>query len=292
MSDTGARFVGSALGAAIAETVTLPTDVVKVRLQVQSGSAPQYKGFADCLLQTARTEAGQLIPGVQALWKGLTPALVRQVCYTSMSLVIYEPIRGFYGQLLQGDKDKSPSYLQRLCAGGTAGALAISVFNPAEVVKTQVQTHVGANVTMREVASRVWAHDGLRGFWAGLWPNVTRTFLVNAAELGTYDEAKSRLVPILGDGFLAHVTASGAAGFTSACVSTPADVVKTRLMNAAGEDVKQYRGMVHAFSRILMDEGVTALYKGFLPICVRKLVWCAAFFVSYEKIRAAVNAQR
>jgi len=26
-----------------------------------------------------------------------------------------------------------PSYLQRLCAGGTAGALAISVFNPAEV---------------------------------------------------------------------------------------------------------------------------------------------------------------
>jgi len=23
-----------------------------------------------------------------------------------------------------------------------------------------------------------------------------------------------------------------------------------------------------------------------------KLVWCAAFFVSYEKIRAAVNAQR
>jgi hypothetical protein len=40
-------------------------------LEVQSGSA-QYNGLADCLLQTARTE------GVQALWKGLTPALVRQ----------------------------------------------------------------------------------------------------------------------------------------------------------------------------------------------------------------------
>ena len=41
---------------------------------------------------------------------------------------------------------------------------------------------------------------------------------------------------------LPQVAASGVAGFTSACVSTPADVVKTRLMNAAGEDVKQYRG--------------------------------------------------
>ena len=39
----------------------------------------------------------------------------------------------------------------------------------------------------------------------GLEPNVARTFLVNAAELGTYDEAKSHLVPVLGDGFFAHV---------------------------------------------------------------------------------------
>ena len=72
-----------------------------------------------------------------------------------------------------------PSYFQRLCAGGTSGALAISLFNPAEVIKTQVQppgfekaahrwlrTHVD-RVTMREVARRVWAHDGLVGFWAG-----------------------------------------------------------------------------------------------------------------------------
>ena len=43
---------------------------------------------------------------------------------------------------------------------------------------------------------------------------------------------------------LLQVAASGIAGFSSACVSTPADVVKTRLMNAAGEDVKQYRGTV------------------------------------------------
>lgn len=32
---------------------------------------------------------------------------------------------------------EGPSYLQRLCAGGTAGALAISVFNPAEVAWAQ-----------------------------------------------------------------------------------------------------------------------------------------------------------
>eukprot|EP00439_Symbiodinium_sp_Y106_P032867 s2867_g3.t3 len=282
MSDAFARFVASALGATIAETVTLPTDVVKVRLQVQQSG--KYAGFLDCLLQTARQE------GPTALWKGLAPALLRQISYTSLSLVIYEPIREFYVKALHGDAARGPSFVQRLAAGGTAGALAIAVFNPAEVIKTQVQTHTGSGLSMAVVARRVWEQDGIAGFWAGVRPNIARTFLVNAAELGTYDEAKSRLMPHFGDGLLSHVGASGIAGFTSACVSTPADVVKTRLMNCAGGE-KQYRGMFHAFSRILFDEGVGALYKGFLPICIRKLVWCAAFFVSYERIRSALNAR-
>ena len=57
-------------------------------------------------------------------------------------------------------------------------------------------------------------------------------------------------------------------------------------MNDAGASKKQYSGIVNAFSTILKDEGPGALYKGFVPICVRKLMWVTAFFVCYEKIRA------
>ena len=60
-----------------------------------------------------------------------------------------------------------------------AGAIAISVFNPTEVLKTQIMTNEG-NETMRGVVRRVLATDGILGFWAGLAPNITRTFLVNA----------------------------------------------------------------------------------------------------------------
>jgi len=285
MSDAKSRFAASAAAALVAETSTLPTDVAKTRLQVQSttaGSGPRYTGFVDCLRRTAAEE------GPLALWKGLVPALIRQVCYTSMSLVIYEPIRDLYRSALQGGSECAPSYSVRLAAGGTAGACAITIFNPTEVLKTQMQASSGGPVRMGDVVARVWQRDGLLGFWAGVRPNVARTFLVNAAELGTYDEAKAQLRPLLGDGVLSHVGASGAAGFTSACVSTPADVVKTRLMNAAGGE-QQYRGMLHAGYRILLDEGPTALYKGFLPICTRKLVWCGVFFVTYEKLLAALK---
>ena len=82
----------------------------------------------------------------------------------------------------------------------------------------------------------VWSREGLRGFWAGVMPNVARCFLVNAAELGSYDQAKTMIVNsgVLPDGPLAHLAASASAGFASAVISTPADVVKTRLMNQAG----------------------------------------------------------
>ena len=117
---------------------------------------------------------------------------------------------------------------------------------------------------------------------------MARTFLVNAAELGTYDEAKHRLVPFVGDNAFAHIGASGIAGVASACTSTPVDVIKTRLMNSAGGQ-QQYAGMMDAGRSILRDEGAAALYKGFVPIVVRKVLWCSIFFVSYEKIRTAMN---
>ena len=118
---------------------------------------------------------------------------------------------------------------------------------------------------MISVIRRVFQNEGILGFWAGLYPNVTRTFLVNAAELGTYDHAKHMLIPYVGDNFFAHIGASGIAGFASASVSTPADVVKTRLMNQAGAQGSGnvYKGMAHCFTTVLREEGVFALYVVF-----------------------------
>ena len=137
---------------------------------------------------------------------------------------------------------------------------------------------------MGSVIRRVYSNSGILGVWAGVRPNIARTFLVNAAELGTYDQAKTYFTPLLGDNALTHISASGVAGISSACVSTPADVIKTRLMNTAGGQI-QYTGMLNAGITILKAEGPTALYKGFAPICVRKVLWCSVFFVAYEKFR-------
>jgi hypothetical protein len=91
-----------------------------------------------------------------------------------------------------------------------------------------------------------------------------------------------------GDNFMAHLSASTTAGVASAVTSTPADVVKTRLMNTAG-GVRQYTGMLNGFTTILKEEGAGALYKGFAPIIVRKVIWCTSFFMLYEQLRKSIN---
>mmetsp|Transcript_3453 Transcript_3453/g.5901 ORF Transcript_3453/g.5901 Transcript_3453/m.5901 type:complete len:288 (-) Transcript_3453:165-1028(-) len=284
--DHAARMAASIVSAGFAEVVTLPVDVAKVRLQVQQvqvGKIPRYSGMLDCMQKLSKEE------GVGALWKGLQPSLVRQCCYTSASMVLYEPIRDGIVSATGGlSADGGASYPQRLLSGGSAGAISIAIFNWTEVIKTRMQTST-TKVSIGEVASQVYQRNGILGFWAGIKPNVARTFLVNAAELGTYDQAKSTLVPIVGDNAFAHLGASAMSGVCSALVSTPADVIKTRLMNSAGQSAgNQYTGIVDAFQRIIRDEGPGALYKGVLPICVRKVMWCSVFFVGYEKIRAAL----
>ena len=60
---------------------------------------------------------------------------------------------------------------------------------------------------------------------------------------------------------------------------------------AGGAGDRQYAGVVDALRTIVRDEGVGALYKGFTPIVVRKVLWCSAFFVTYEQLRAALVAR-
>ena len=297
MADSSVRFQASFLASGIAEVLTCPIDTAKVRLQVQKAAistaaqnlgalqgvnAPihnptvRYSGMIDAMLKISKNE------GVSGLWKGLSPALLRQTSYTSLSMVLYPPIRN-----LMGADGSDPSFFRRLMAGGSAGAIGIAVMNPTEVLKTQMQSNASMRrLRMGEVVKQVWSREGLLGFWSGVKPNVVRTFLVNAAELGTYDHAKHTLsqYSLFPNGsLLQHVTASGIAGFFSALTSTPADVIKTRLMNQAGH-MHEYQGMGQALLIIYHKEGLASLYKGFIPILIRKLTWCTMFFVGYERL--------
>ena len=68
----------------------------------------------------------------------------------------------------------------------------------------------------------------------------------------------------------------------------PFDVAKSRLQ-APGSS--QYRGLGDCLLKTVRSEGPLALYKGFVPIVVRKVLWCSAFFLCYERLRVGLRAR-
>lgn len=177
-----------------------------------------------------------------------------------------------------------------MLAGGTAGGISIIAMNPTDVLKTQMQAHHGKSAPrMLPILRNIYGGGGVLAFWAGVQPNVARCFIGNACEIGCYDEAKTRLIAsgLVSDGPLGHFAASGVAGLISAVFSTPVDVVKTRLMAQAGgkttAGVVRYEGVVDCFVRMPRLEGMGSLYKGFVPIAARKVLWTVAYFLVYEQ---------
>lgn len=280
------RFAAASVGASVAEIATLPVDIGKVRLQLQKplpDGTMRYKNMFQAGYRVGMDE------GLTALWKGTTPALTRQISYTGLSLVFYEPIRN----AIAGDTPvEELGFMWRLLAGGTAGGVSIAMVNPTDVVKTQMQNSTD-KLKMAPIIQRIWATDGLRGFWSGVQPNVARCFIGNACELGFYDTAKTYIIKSdnipIGDGRGAHFAAASFAGLLSALASCPVDVVRTRLFNQAGRATQEYKGTLDALINIPRREGFMSLYNGFAPLFTRKVVWTVLFFLSYEQAKLGLG---
>jgi len=122
---------------------------------------------------------------------------------------------------------------------------------------------------------------------------VQRAALVNLGELSAYDAAKRAVLrsgAVGGDGLPAHALSAAASGLVSSLVSTPADVIKTRLMSQ-DPAAPRYRGTVDCCVQTWGGEGARGMYKGFLPTWARLAPWQLVFWVTFEQLRAMSGLQ-
>jgi solute carrier family 25 (mitochondrial uncoupling protein), member 27 len=138
-----------------------------------------------------------------------------------------------------------------------------------------------------DAITKIIRADGFLGLWKGVVPNAKRAFLVNIGELTCYDQAKQFIIRrhICEDNVYAHTLASICSGLSATTLSYPADAIKTRMMNQCNEGKALYRNSLDCLVKTVRYEGVTALWKGFLPTWGRLGPWQFVFWVSYERLR-------
>ncbi|CAG5031707.1 unnamed protein product [Parnassius apollo] len=293
-----ARYAVAVLASWAAEAVTYPFDLTKTRLQIQSEVATTKHGFKlenHGMIKTAVAIAKQ--EGVLKLWSGLMPMFQRHAIYSGCRLIFYERFRNAF----KDDNGKVSLGIASL-GGLGAGSLAQLIASPTDLVKVQMQAE-GRRVlqgktprftSCRQAYAVLYSESGIMGFWRGAIPNVQRAALVNMGDLAAYDYSKQFLMRELGmaDTTAVHVVAAFTAGFVAAVLGTPADVLKTRLMNQpVGADGRGtlYRGMIDCLQQSVKNEGILSLYKGFLPLWMRLGPWALINWVAFENIMLAIG---
>ncbi|XP_026317549.1 mitochondrial uncoupling protein 4 isoform X2 [Hyposmocoma kahamanoa] len=279
-ADVCTRYSVAVLGAWAAETATYPFDVTKTRLQIQSEVAATKHGYKlenHGMIQTAVKIAKQ--EGVFKLWSGLMPMFQRHAIYSGCRLIIYEQLREW-----MKDENGQVTLAKASVGGLAAGSLAQLIASPTDLVKVQMQAE-GRRIQQgkpprfnncRQAYAILFRESGIKGFWRGAVPNVQRAALVNMGDLAAYDVSKQFLIREFG----------------MAVLGTPADVLKTRLMNQpVGPDGRGtlYRGMMDCLQQSVKNEGVLSLYKGFLPLWMRLGPWALINWIAFENIMVAIG---
>ncbi|CAL4103325.1 unnamed protein product, partial [Meganyctiphanes norvegica] len=298
------KYLLSCCAATAAECATYPLDLAKTRLQIQgerglNGNAningTEYRGLVGTAVGIVREE------GPLRLWQGITPAVYRHLVYTGTRMVLYEKVRD---TLFTFRPDGSRPVWQPIVGGILVGGIAQFLASPADLVKVQMQMEgrrlLEGKAPRVKCASeaflKIYSAGGIRGLWKGCMPNVYRSALVNLGDLTTYDSVKRFFVHDWGlkDTYYTHALSSMCSGLIGASLGTPADVVKTRVMNQPTDHKGRallYKNSLDCLLKTAQNEGILALYKGFIPCWLRMGPWSLTFWITYEQIRNLAGSQ-
>eukprot|EP00271_Cylindrocystis_brebissonii_P023463 TRINITY_DN9744_c0_g1_i1.p1 TRINITY_DN9744_c0_g1~~TRINITY_DN9744_c0_g1_i1.p1 ORF type:complete len:557 (+),score=98.75 TRINITY_DN9744_c0_g1_i1:222-1892(+) len=274
-----------------------PIDTVKTKLQTR-GSSNMYKGPIDVVQKVLAKQ------GVAGFYRGLPAALVGSMVSSSIYFGMYELGKGALSTLV-----RCPVALVPPLAAALGNVCSSAILVPKEVIKQRMQA--GAAGTAVQVMLRTVRAEGLGGLYAGYAAALLRNLPSNMLNFSTFEYMKAAWLVRSGGAALQpweSIISGAVAGSLSAALTTPLDVVKTRLMTQARQAVLAsgatpgtraeaaaraqaiaaytYGGVIATLERIWREEGHRGLMRGMGPRIVYSAAFSAVGFLSFETCRA------
>lgn len=256
------NFTLGSVAGAFGATVVYPIDLVKTRMQNQRTATPGqqllYKNSIDCFTKVISRE------GFKGLYSGLGPQLIGVAPEKAIKLTVNDLVRG----KLTG-KDGKLAVGGEVFAGGMAGGCQVVFTNPLEIVKIrlQVQGEIAKSMENAPRRSALWIirNLGLVGLYKGASACLLRDVPFSAIYFPAYAHLKK---DYFGEGpskqlNIGQLLLAGAiAGIPAAYLTTPCDVIKTRLQVEARKGQTSYNGLMHCAKTVFKEEGFKAFFKG------------------------------
>jgi solute carrier family 25 oxoglutarate transporter 11 len=171
--------------------------------------------------------------------------------------------------------------------GGFSACFASLCVHPIDLVKVRLQILPGKNSIMG-VGGKILAEEGPKGLYAGLSASLTRQATYGTARIGLHsafskelqDRNGGKAIP-LWQKFLS----SFCSGAIASSIGNPFDVSLVRMQADSTKPVAErmgYTGVSNAISRIVKEEGFSALYRGYPPTLLRAIAMNVGQMMTYD----------
>jgi solute carrier family 25 iron transporter 28/37 len=256
-----------------------PFDTVKTRLQTASSGL----SMSGQLVSIVRNE------GFTKLFSGMTAVIAGAVPAHAFYFAAYEATKKVTGADKPGHHPIGAAF-----SGAVAVLFHDAVSTPVDVVKQRMQLPNSPHTNPLSCARAVFLREGLRAFYVSYPTTVLMSIPQVAVHFAAYETTRT----MLGRDSVPHddhedeeytpwkhVVAGVAAGASAALVSTPLDVIKTRLQTQGELGIETDRGLADVARKIWNKEGA----RGFLRGASARMVYmgpsAAVCWTTYEWVK-------
>ncbi|KAJ3874715.1 mitochondrial carrier domain-containing protein [Lentinula edodes] len=183
--------------------------------------------------------------------------------------------------------------------GGIAACIAVTISNPAEVIKTrlQLQGELAKEGAIRvyqhapDAFVKTWKNEGIKGLQRGLGPAYMYQILLNGSRLGFYEPFRRGINELVGRSFeeqipITSVLAGASSGAVGASLGNPLFLIKAR-MQAYSPALPvgaqhYYKNSFDALSTIFRAERFRGLVRGIDAAILRTSMGSSVQLPSYN----------
>jgi hypothetical protein len=281
------NYVAAAIAAIASTLVVHPIDTIKTRLMAGKSAQTSKEQSAD---ERDTKEPSLSLADIPDLYQGVVGNMVKEGPSSALYLGVYEAAKA---RLLASPLSTKPLVVYLI--SGALGEFFGSIFRaPAEAIKTNVQTGMSPSAAsaVQDVFGSATSRSKVFSAWtASVWRDIP----FGATQLAIFESLKSFLVEspdiqIDPDNFLVEALLGAIGGAVGAYISTPFDVITTRINTEEVREGEQPLSFFEMAGKVLEEEGPQGFMAGWRE---RVLYWGPAvslFLTSYCWVRQAAVA--
>uniref|UniRef100_A0A1B6E939 S-adenosylmethionine mitochondrial carrier protein n=1 Tax=Clastoptera arizonana TaxID=38151 RepID=A0A1B6E939_9HEMI len=267
-NDNSNSFLTSLLAGAVAgltvDLTLFPLDTLKTRLQSKQGF----------------WRAG----GFTNIYKGVETVALGSVPCAAIFLATYEIVKLY----LCSSENGYWTPLYHMSSASLAELSVKTVHVPMEIVKQRRQV---SGLSPIKIIKLIMKEEGIVGFYRGLHSTLARDIPYSIIEFPMWEGLKAywynktlrKVSPI------ESALCGAIAGAVAAALTTPADIIKTRIMLSENTSEKKQHQLANVVKEIYKNNGFKGFYIGFLPRVLMVFLGSGIFFGCYEFSRNQIN---